>query len=91
MVERVGVRALQQHASKVIRTVSEGAVVEVTDRGRLVAQLVPAVTDPLALLSAAGHARPASRSVADLDPPIPAARGKRSLARLLEQSRDDER
>lgn len=91
MTERVGVRALQQHASKVIRAVSEGATVEVTDRGRLVAHLVPATDDPLRVLALAGQARPARRSVTELDPPLRAVRGRTSLTRLLEQSREDER
>ncbi len=91
MTERVGVRALQQHASRVIRAVSEGEVVEVTDRGRLVAHLVPATSDALAVLAMAGHARPASRSISELPPPLPAVRGKKSLSRLLEQARSDER
>ena len=59
--ERVGVRALQQHASRVIRQVADGATVEVTDRGRLVARLVPVTADPLVVLHESGHARPATR------------------------------
>ncbi len=91
MVERIGVRALQQHASRVLRTVTEGATVEVTDRGRLVAHLIPASADRLAVLAAAGQARPARLAVGDLGAPLPARRGKRSLSHLLEESREGER
>ncbi|MFL6182707.1 MAG: type II toxin-antitoxin system Phd/YefM family antitoxin [Actinomycetes bacterium] len=89
MVERVGVRALQQHASKVVRSVSEGATVEVTDRGRLVARMVPAGADPLDLLVESGHARRASRRPGDLPPPLK-AHGP-TLSELLEEARADER
>jgi antitoxin (DNA-binding transcriptional repressor) of toxin-antitoxin stability system len=91
MVEQVGVRALQQHASRVIRSVAEGEIVGVTDRGRLVAHLIPANADPLTVLALAGQARPARRSLRDLAAPLPSARGKKSLSRLLAQSRVDER
>ena len=41
MTESVGIRALQQHASAVVARVARGETVEVTDRGRPVARLVP--------------------------------------------------
>ena len=37
----VGVRALQQHASEVVPRAAAGEIVEITDRGRPVARLVP--------------------------------------------------
>lgn len=39
---RIGVRELRQHASRYLARVKDGEVVEVTERGRLVARLVPA-------------------------------------------------
>lgn len=41
MVERIGVRELRQHASRYLERVKAGESVEVTERGRLVALLVP--------------------------------------------------
>lgn len=41
MVERIGVRELRQHASRYLEKVKAGETVEVTQRGRLVALLVP--------------------------------------------------
>ena len=38
---RIGVRELRQHASRYLALVARGERVEVTDRGRLVALLVP--------------------------------------------------
>ena len=40
-VERIGVRELRQHASRYLDRVKAGETVEVTERGRLVALLVP--------------------------------------------------
>jgi len=40
-VERIGVRELRQHASRYLERVRAGETVEVTDRGELVALLVP--------------------------------------------------
>ena len=89
MTERVGVRALQQHASKVVRQVSQGATVEVTDRGRLVARMVPVDSDPLDLLVESGQARRAARSLTEL--PSPIASSGVSLSQLLEEARGVER
>lgn len=40
-MERIGVRELRQHASRYLDRVRAGETVEVTDRGKLVALLVP--------------------------------------------------
>jgi prevent-host-death family protein len=40
-MERIGVRELRQHASRYLARVKSGETVEVTERGRLVALLVP--------------------------------------------------
>ena len=40
-MERIGVRELRQHASRYLALVARGERVEVTDRGRPVAMLVP--------------------------------------------------
>lgn len=41
LVERIGVRELRQHASRYLALVKDGETVEVTDRGELIALLVP--------------------------------------------------
>lgn len=86
----VGVRELQQHASAVVRRAAAGEEVGVTDRGRLVARLVPIAESPLEALIANGHARPATRRIADLGEPLTAT-GQRSLSTLLAEQREDER
>lgn len=91
MTESVGIRALQQNASAVVARAAEGVIIEVTDRGRPVAHLVPVPRGRLAALVDAGLARRARRSVVDLDPPLPPEAGKRSLGDLLADARADER
>ena len=44
-MERIGVRELRQHASRYLARVASGETLEVTDRGRAVAHLVPIRTD----------------------------------------------
>jgi prevent-host-death family protein len=90
MTDRVGIRALQQHASEVVARAARGEVVEVTDRGRPVARLVPLGAGQLAGLVAAGLARPARRRLVDLPAPLPAGTGP-SLGQLLADERADER
>jgi prevent-host-death family protein len=87
---RVGIRSLQQNASAVVARAAAGEMVEITDRGRLVARLVPADDGLLASLVAAG-ARPTRRRVSDLRPPLPAVPGQPSLGELLDEARATER
>jgi prevent-host-death family protein len=44
-MERIGLRELRQNASQYIARVARGETVEVTQRGRLVARIVPASGD----------------------------------------------
>jgi prevent-host-death family protein len=44
-MKRIGVRELNQYTSRVIDRVKHGEIVEVTERGRLVARVVPVETD----------------------------------------------
>ncbi len=66
----VGVRALKQNASAVVAQAARGAIVTITDRGRPVAQMTALPASRLAALIAAGRARPARTSIADLAEPV---------------------
>jgi prevent-host-death family protein len=57
-MDRIGVRELRQHASRYLARVARGEVIEVTDRGRPVARLVPVAADEWADLVASGVVRP---------------------------------
>ncbi len=60
---RIGVRELRQHASRYLDRVKAGETVEVTNRGELVALLVPPdpATSARDRLIASGRILPASR------------------------------
>jgi prevent-host-death family protein len=45
-MKRIGVRELRQNASKYLADVESGESIEITDRGRPVARLVPVSGDP---------------------------------------------
>ena len=69
---RIGIRELRQHASIYVDLAEKGYTVDITNRGRLVAQLVP-VTEPgspLERLIAAGIIEPAEEpgGVGDIEP-----------------------
>ena len=57
-MERIGVRELRQHASRYLARVEGGESLEVTDRGRPVAMLVPVKVDPWQSLLASGRIAP---------------------------------
>jgi prevent-host-death family protein len=54
-MDRIGVRELRQHASKYLARVALGETLEVTDRGRPVARLVPVTADAWEDLLASGR------------------------------------
>jgi prevent-host-death family protein len=58
-MEQIGVRELRQHASRYLDRVAHGETLEVTDRGRPVARLVPITSDRWADLIASGGVTPA--------------------------------
>jgi antitoxin (DNA-binding transcriptional repressor) of toxin-antitoxin stability system len=68
----VGMRELSQRTAKVLAMVRAGETVDVTDRGNVVAHIVPAVADRYAQLAAAGVIRQAQRpfDLAQLPEPV---------------------
>ena len=87
---RVGMRELSQHTARVLALVRAGETVEVTDRGKIVARIVPAADDRYAQLVAAGIVRPAQRPFdpAHLPEPAPGETG-RSTGEWLSELRGD--
>jgi prevent-host-death family protein len=68
-MERVGIRELRQNASAVLRRVASGEVVEVTDRGRAVARIVPMhEASRLGQLMAEGRASGTTLDLLDIKP-----------------------
>ncbi len=58
-METIGVRDLRQNASRYLDRVAHGESIEVTDRGRPVARLVPITSDAWADMIASGRVTPA--------------------------------
>jgi antitoxin (DNA-binding transcriptional repressor) of toxin-antitoxin stability system len=89
---RIGIRELRQHASVYVDLAEKGYTVDITNRGRLVAQLVPVFEpgSPLERLIASGVIEPAEEpgGVADIDPYPSPASGRPAASRLL--ARDGE-
>ena len=85
---RIGIRELRQHASVYVDLAEKGYTVDITNRGRLVAQLVPVREpgSPLERLIAAGiidrpRNRAASATSSPIHPPSSAPAGGGRLGR----------
>jgi len=91
--ESIGIRELRQHASRYVAIAKAGKRVPVTDRGKLVAYLVPAEepTSMFERMVAAGQVRLATGNLMDLLPPPPSEPGEKSLSETLREMRDEER
>ena len=88
----IGIRDLRQQASRYLRDVQRGETIEVTDRGRPVARLVPVPhAAGLDALAASGRLEPAHGDALELGPPLPPAAGARLPGELLAEARADER
>lgn len=88
-MERIGVRELRQNASAYLARVALGESIEVTDRGRPVALLVPPAADEWAALIETGRVA-APEDDADVLTEGPADYGVDASAELA-SLRDDER
>lgn len=88
----VGVRELRQRASELLRRVERGEVIEITDRGRPVAQLSPLpVGSPLEQLRAAGDIEPASENADEFPEPVSLPEDMELPSSVLARLRHDER
>jgi prevent-host-death family protein len=88
----IGIRELRQRASDCLREVERGDSIEVTDRGRPVALLVPIPrAGTLEALAAAGRLTPATRDPRELDEPLEPLPGMPLPSEVLAEMRADER
>jgi prevent-host-death family protein len=91
-MERIGVRQLQQNAAAAVRRARSGERLEVTDRGRPVAMLVPlSAGDPLEALDAAGRLVRAEFDLLEAATPMRLPQGAEPPSRRLADLRDSER
>ena len=86
-MERIGVRELRQHASRYLQRVKAGETVEVTERGHLIALLVPPGPATSARV-AAGRLIPAARPFR-LPKRVAAHPGSPDTGGVLDALRDD--
>lgn len=88
-MDRIGVRELRQHASRYLARVTAGESLEVTDRGRPVAMLVPITADGWPGLLASGRIVPPDDAgdVLDDDPVDYGIDASAELAGLREHER----
>jgi prevent-host-death family protein len=88
----VGIRELRQRASELLRRVQLGETIEITDRGRPVAQLGPVPEgSPLTRLRNAGEVSAAEGDLDDLPEPVELPAGRQAPSVVLARLRRDER
>jgi prevent-host-death family protein len=94
--ESIGIRELRQHASRYVAMAKQGKRVPVTDRGELVAYLVPAhePNTTFQRLVAAGQVRLPKGNIKDTLAswePLESEPGEKRLSEVLREMRDEER
>jgi prevent-host-death family protein len=88
----IGVRELRQHASRYLREVERGETIEVTDRGRPVALLIPMPSErPVERLLATGRVDAATGDLLELGEPLRPLRDALTPSQALAKARADER
>ncbi len=91
-MQRIGIRELNQNTSQVLARVSGGETLEITDRGRPIARLVP-VTDQQSALSRLVASGKAVAPISSGPIPLPPSWGDEEIdvASTLQTLRDEER
>jgi prevent-host-death family protein len=89
-MSEVPVRELNQNTAGVLARVKRGEAIDVTERGAVIARLVPAEAHPLAELMGTGRLRPATVSGPAPRPGGP-VRTQDEAGELVRRLRDDER
>jgi prevent-host-death family protein len=89
-MSEVSMRTLNQETSKVLARVKLGEEITLTERGEVIAHIVPAVAGPLGALISAGKVNPATMRGPAPRPTIPMRNGLDAGA-LLAQMREEER
>jgi prevent-host-death family protein len=88
----IGIRELRQRASEYLRRVEAGETIEVTDRGRPVALLMPIPeATPLEQLRAGGEVDEANGGLDDLPEPLDLEPGQEPPSAVLARLRANER
>jgi prevent-host-death family protein len=86
----VSVRTLNQETSRVLSRVKGGEEITLTERGEVIARIVPATEGPLQALIGAGRVQPATLTGPAPRPTVP-IRAEVDAGELLERLRDEHR
>lgn len=89
-MSEVPVRELNQNTAGVLARVKRGEQIEITERGTVIARLVPAQDDPLNEMIQSGLLHPATVS-GPVPRPSGPIRADHEAGELLREMRDDER
>lgn len=89
-MSEVRVRELNQDTAGVLARVKRGEEIDITERGTVIARLIPAQPHPLADLISAGKLQPATRQ-GPIPRPTGPIRTDNEAGELLRQLRDEER
>jgi prevent-host-death family protein len=89
-VEQIPIRSLNQDTAGVLARVEHGEIVEITNRGRPIARIVPVALDSMADLIAAGVVVPPTLTGPVPMPTMPAESGP-DAGQLVSALRDEER
>jgi prevent-host-death family protein len=89
-MNEVSIRTLNQETSKVLARVKRGEEITLTERGEVIARIVPASAGPLDALISAGRVQPATAHGPAPRPMIP-MHGSLDAGTLLARMRADER
>jgi prevent-host-death family protein len=90
-MSEVSIRVLNQETSKVLARVKHGEEITLTERGEVIAKIVPAAAGPLAALISSGRVVPATLHGAAPRPRLPMRDDVDDAGALLERMRAAER
>ncbi|WP_082691824.1 type II toxin-antitoxin system Phd/YefM family antitoxin [Mycobacterium sp. IS-1556] len=89
-MSEVSIRVLNQETSKVLARVKRGEEITLTERGEVIARIIPASAGPLDALISSGRVQPATVHGPAPRPTIPMRDGL-DAGTLLERLRSEER
>lgn len=88
----IGIGELRRSAGRYVRLAAAGETVQIIDRGRAVALLVPSTSETRADRMVGGvRIRPGRGHITDIGPPLPARSGQPPLSEVLAELRRAER
>lgn len=89
-MSEVSIRVLNQQTSKVLARVKNGEEITLTERGEVIARIIPATAGPLDALISAGRVQPATTHGPAPRPTVPMRDGLDAGA-LIQRMRTEER